>query len=135
MSFLDRILPRRGAGDHALDEVSPAQRAAVSTDLSERREVLAREFALLQFDLGGLAYEMARRDHFRLDVIVRQAARLQEVDAELGEVERLLRLDEAAAGGSCSACGALHARGAVYCWQCGSPLIAQSQVTGQVAAP
>jgi hypothetical protein len=133
MSLIDRILPKKVAGDAALDAASPAQRAAVGTDLQQRREALAREFAVLQFDLGGLAYEMARRDHFRLDVIVRQAARLQEVDAELGEIERLLRLDEAAAGGSCSACGALHARGAVYCWQCGAPLIAQTPVSGQLA--
>ena len=32
---------------------------------------------------------MAIRDHFRLDVLVRKAAELQEADAELGEVERL----------------------------------------------
>lgn len=135
MALIDRMFPGKPRGDAALDAASPAQRAAVSTDLRERREALARELAVLQFDLGGLAYEMARRDHFRLDVLVRRAARLQEVDAELGEVERLLALDEAAAGGSCSACGALHARGAVYCWQCGAPLIAQTPVTGTVAAP
>jgi hypothetical protein len=37
---------------------------------------------------------MAIRDHFRLDVLVRRAAKLQDRDAELAEVERLLRLDE-----------------------------------------
>ncbi len=135
MTMLDRLIPKKPAGDPALDAASPAQRAAVGTDLQQRRDVLAREFAVLQFDLGGLAYEMARRDHFRLDVIVRQAARLQEIDAELGEVERLLRLDEAAAGGSCPACGALHARGATYCWQCGSPLIAQTPISPEAVTP
>ena len=78
---------------------------------------------------------MARRDHFRLDVLVRAAARLQEVDAELAEAERLLRLEEAAAAGSCPACGALHARGAVFCWQCGEALIDRRPASGQVAAP
>ena len=34
-----------------------------------RRDELARRFAELQSDLGGLAYEMAIRDHFRLDVL------------------------------------------------------------------
>ncbi len=48
----------------------------------------------LHWDLGGLAYEMAIRDHFRLDVLVRRAAILQERDAELAEVERLLRMEE-----------------------------------------
>ena len=50
----------------------------------------------LHWDLGGLAYEMAIRDHFRLDVLVRRAAVLQERDAELAEVERLLRMEEGA---------------------------------------
>jgi hypothetical protein len=135
MSLIDTLRGRGTRSDPALDQTSPAQRAAVTTDLAERRGELARQLAILQFDLGGLAYEMARRDHFRLDVIVRQAAKLQEVDAELGEVERLLRLDEAAAGGSCSACGALHARGAGFCWQCGTVLVAEAQVNGTVAAP
>ena len=34
---------------------------------------------------------MAIRDHFRLDVLVRRAAALQERDAELAEVERFWR--------------------------------------------
>lgn len=90
-----------------------------------RREDLAREFAEGQWDLGGLVYEMAIRDHFRLDVVVRQAARLQEIDAELGTVERLERLDDGGAAGTCPSCGSLYARGAVFCAQCGSQLMAQ----------
>jgi hypothetical protein len=98
----------------------------MSHDLLRRRERLTREFAELQYDLGGLAYEMAIRDHVRLDVLVRRAARLQEVDAELGEVERLVRLDEAGAGGSCSHCGALHGHASFYCWRCGERLVVAS---------
>jgi hypothetical protein len=77
----------------------------------------------MHWDLGGLAYEMAIRDHFRLDVLIRRAALLQERDAELAEVERLLHLEESATAGSCPRCGAPHSRGAVYCWQCGVPLM------------
>ena len=77
--------------------------AAEPSELERRRDRLAEELAELQWDLGGLAYEMAARDHFRLDVLTRQAARLQTVDAELGEVERLLRLEQAGAAGSCAA--------------------------------
>jgi len=95
-------------------------------DLQRRRERLAEQLAELQWDLGGLAYEMAIRDHFRIDVLVRVAARLQEVDAELGEVERLLRMEESGATGSCPACDALHGRGAVFCWQCGRQLLRSS---------
>lgn len=96
--------------------------------LDEQRAALARRFAELQWDLGGLTYEMAIRDHFRLDVLVSQAARLQEVDAELSEIERVLRLDDAGAAGACTRCGSLYARGASFCWKCGNPLLERSEV-------
>ena len=101
---------------------SPAGTPVDQPDLLRRREELSRKFAELQWDLGGIAYEMAARDHYRLDVLNKQAAKLQEVDAELGQVERLLKLGEAGAAGSCPSCGALQARGAVFCWQCGNEL-------------
>jgi hypothetical protein len=93
-------------------------------DLLLRRDQLARRLAELQWDLGGLTYEMAIRDHFRVDVLVRVAADLQVVDGELAEIERLLRLAQAGAAGACPSCGALHARGAGFCWQCGTTLLA-----------
>jgi len=77
----------------------------------------------MHWDLGGLAYEMAIRDHFRLDVLVRRAAMLQERDAELAEVERLLRMEDDGVAGHCPACSAPHSRGAVFCWQCGATLM------------
>jgi len=92
-------------------------------DLRQRRDQLAARMAELQWDLGGLVYEMAIRDAIRTDVIVQRAAALQDVDAELGEVERILRMEETGAAGECPTCGAPHSSGAVYCWQCGSPLL------------
>src|SRR5262245_49586117 len=62
------------------------------SELRRRRDTLAEQVMELHWDLGGLTYEMAIRDHFRLDVLVRRAALLQERDAELAELERLLRL-------------------------------------------
>jgi hypothetical protein len=97
----------------------------VTGDLEKRRDRLARELVDVQWDLGGLTYEMARRDHFRLDVLTRQAAKLQQLDAELGEVERMLKLDQAGAAGVCGACGALYAQGSAFCWQCGKDLMPQ----------
>ena len=94
-----------------------------AVDLVQRRDQLRARFAELQWDLGGLAYEMAIRDHIRLEVLVRHAAQLQDVDAELGEVERILHVEETGTAGSCTACGAPHSAGAVYCWQCGQPLL------------
>jgi hypothetical protein len=101
---------------------APVGTPVAQPELLEQREELARRFAELQWDLGGMTYEMAARDHYRLDVLNKQAAKLQEVDAELGQVERLLKLGEAGAAGNCPACGALQARGAVFCWQCGNEL-------------
>lgn len=90
--------------------------------------------AELQWDLGGLVYEMAIRDRIRVDVIVRRAAELQNVDSELNEVERILRLEETSTAGECTSCRAPHSTGAAYCWQCGQPLL-QEVHTDQIAAP
>jgi hypothetical protein len=81
--------------------------------------------AELQFDLGGLAYEMAIRDRIRVEVLVKRAAILQDADAELGEVERILRLEQTSTAGGCASCGAPHSSGAAYCWQCGQPILPQ----------
>jgi hypothetical protein len=91
-------------------------------ELEQRRERVARELAEEQWDLGGLAYEMAIRDHFRLDVLTRKAARLQELDAELAALERLIKMESEGAAGACTQCGARYARGAIFCWQCGVQL-------------
>jgi len=99
------------------------------SELRRRRDELAEQVTELHWDLGGLAYEMATRDHFRLYVLVRRAAVLQERDAELAEVERLLALEESASAGSCPGCQAPHSRGAVFCWQCGATLMQRAPST------
>jgi hypothetical protein len=113
----------------ALSEGSapPPPHADERSDLRRRRDELAEQVTELHWDLGGLAYEMAIRDHFRLDVLVRRAAILQERDAELAEVERLLRMEDDAVAGTCPHCAAPHSRGALFCWQCGATLMERSQ--------
>jgi hypothetical protein len=96
-------------------------------ELRNRRLELAERVAALTWDLGGLAYEMAIRDHYRLDVLARKASELQEVDAQLGEVQRLLANSEAGIHGQCRSCGAVHSRGAGYCWHCGAPLLEEAR--------
>ncbi len=115
MSLIDRIRPARAA--------APPPAAPSVAPLERRRAELAAQVAELQFDLGGLAYEMAIRDHFVLEVLLRRAAELQQADGELGEVDRLLRADRTAETGTCPACSAPHSRGAAYCWQCGAALM------------
>jgi hypothetical protein len=96
-------------------------------ELRSRRLALAERVAGLTWDLGGLTYEMAVRDHYRLDVLSRRAAELQKADAELGEVERLLGAAEAGVHGQCRSCGAVHSRGAAYCWHCGAGLLVEAR--------
>ncbi|MFZ0091493.1 MAG: hypothetical protein WAL63_18440 [Solirubrobacteraceae bacterium] len=103
-------------------------------DLRRRRDQLKAQVAELQFDLGGLVYEMAIRDRIRVDLVVQRAAVLQDADAELAEIERILRLEEASTAGACASCGAPHSSGASYCWQCGQPLLAQVP-QGAIRAP
>jgi hypothetical protein len=104
----------------------PAPTGAMS-ELRRRRLELAERVAALTFDLGGLAYEMAIRDHYRLDVLARKAAELQEADAQLAELQRLLANAEAGIDGQCRSCGAVHSRGAAYCWHCGAPLLTEAR--------
>lgn len=111
-------------------QAGPARPFVGPPELERRREELVSRFAQLQWDLGGIAYEMARREHYRLDVLTRRAAELQQVDGELGEVERMLRLERAGAAGTCPACGALHAAGAGFCWQCGTALMPAAEGNG-----
>ncbi len=122
-----RVHARDGVAQPASPKQAPTLPPRASDDgrseLRRRRDALAEQVSELHWDLGGLTYEMAIRDHFRLDVLVRRAAILQERDAELAEVERLLRLEESASVGACPGCGAPHSRGAAFCWQCGAALM------------
>jgi hypothetical protein len=96
-----------------------------TVDLERRRDQLTARFVELQWDLGGLVYEMAIRNRIRVDILVQRAAVLQDTDAELGEVERILRMEQSGTAGTCTSCGAPHSSGAAYCWQCGQPILEQ----------
>jgi hypothetical protein len=94
-----------------------------SAELIAQRDRLLEKFTVMQADLGGAFYEMAIRDHVRLDVLTRKAAELQRVDAELLAVERLLELERADAAGLCPGCGAPFGPAVRFCAQCGTPLV------------
>ena len=96
---------------------------APTVDLEKRRDELQARVAELQWDLGGLVYEMAIRDRIRVDVIVKRAAALQVVDSELWEVERILTAEKTKTAGACASCGAPHSSGATFCWQCGGQIM------------
>ena len=105
--------------------MSPTPGDDQGVDLARRREQLAARVAELQWDLGGLVYEMVVRNSIDVEVIVKRAVLLQDADAELGEVERILRTEQTGAAGNCGGCGAPHSSGATFCWQCGRPLLAE----------
>jgi hypothetical protein len=102
---------------------------AATIDLKRRRDQLNARVAEMQWDLGGLVYEMAIRDHIRVDLLIQRAAAMQALDAELGEVERVMRMEQAGTAGACPSCTALHSRGAAFCWQCGHSLVEQVRTT------
>jgi chorismate mutase len=104
-------------------------------ELRRRRYELAERVAELTWDLGGLTYEMAIRDHYRLDVLARRAAELQQADAQLAEVQRLLSGAEAGVHGQCRSCGAVHSRGASFCWHCGAGLREEARPTVLAGEP
>lgn len=101
---------------------------APDKELLAERDRLLERFTIMQADLGGAFYEMAIRDHVRLDVLTRRAAELQRVDAELAEVERKLELERSDAAGMCLACGAPYGHGMRFCPQCGSAVSASTEV-------
>jgi hypothetical protein len=94
-------------------------------DLQRRRDQLVARVAELQWDLGGLAYEMTIRNSIKVEVLIKRAVALQDADAELSEVERIVRMEETGTAGSCASCGAPHSTGATFCWQCGHSLLPQ----------
>jgi len=94
-----------------------------SAELVAQRNRLLEKFTVMQADLGGAFYEMAIRDHVRLDVLTRKAAELQRVDAELLAVERVLELERADAAGLCPGCGAPYGHAVRFCAQCGHALV------------
>ena len=133
-----RTLPARLRGRRGEARRSAPQPTSDATepmvDLERRREQLVARVAELQWDLGGLVHEMAIRDRIRVDVLVRRAAILQDADAELNEIERLLRMETSGTAGVCGTCGAPHSLGAAYCWQCGHQLLAHVS-SDAIAAP
>lgn len=118
-----RELPRR-----VKPEREQQPKAAAPEPMPENKELLAQrdrlleKFTVMQADLGGAFYEMAIRDHVRLDVLTRKAAELQRVDAELLTVERLLELERSDAAGLCPSCGSPYGPAVRFCPQCGHSL-------------
>jgi hypothetical protein len=116
----ERLFGRESANGNGAAKAAPAPE---NKELVGQRDRLLEKFTVMQADLGGAFYEMAIRDHVRLDVLTRKAGELQRVDAELLAVERQLELERTDAAGHCPTCNSPFGRADRFCPQCGSSLV------------
>jgi len=124
-----RELPQRAKPKPEEQPKAAAPEPALENkELLAQRDRLLEKFTVMQADLGGAFYEMAIRDHVRLDVLTRKAAELQRVDAELLTVERLLELERSDAAGLCPSCGSPYGPAVRFCPQCGHSLTPSAEV-------
>jgi len=110
--------------------------AGTRAHLRRRRRELLNRRAEVVYHLGGLAFELFRRDKLTEPVMRVRAEEVAELDRSVRDIdERLLQLaerpvraarlrkakdDEAA--GVCPSCGSPHTSVASFCWNCGIKL-------------
>jgi hypothetical protein len=138
---------RTGSGRTASGEA--ARRASHPGALKRERRALLREREERIRDLGGLVFEMFRRDRFRVELVTERCADLVALEDRLNELDSLLAAASSRGGLRCS-CGAPLAWGAhfcancgrpagprpvVSCARCGSPLPADVQFCGRCGSP
>lgn len=128
-------------GDDAApaDAVAPVTGATIEGGigrLRRRRRKLLHERETAVYHLGGLAFELYRRDMLDVDVLRRRAGAVAELDASVHDIDgRLEELADARRDrrartttdartpiGNCLTCRAPFQIEARYCWQCGSRL-------------
>jgi hypothetical protein len=138
-----------GRGRSARAAAGEAPRASHPGALKRERRALLREREDRLRDLGGLVFEMFRRDRFRVELVTERCADLVALQARLEELDSLLAAATSRGSLRC-ACGAPLAWGAhfcancgrpagprpvVSCARCGSPLPADVQFCGRCGSP
>ncbi len=127
---------------------SELERAPASTRrgrLRRRLRYLRSVRELLLRDLGGLTYEIhrtasaPRESHGALqrakaERIAALDTEVRALEAHLAEPHAATTLREAGIGGTCPACGELHASDAHFCARCGAPLDAKARAKRDDAA-
>jgi predicted amidophosphoribosyltransferase len=110
--------------------------------LKREQRALLREREERVRDLGGLVFEMFRRDRFRVELVTERCADLVAVDRRLEELDSLLSASRRSLRCACGAplawgahfcanCGrAVGSRPVVACARCGTPLPADVKFCG-----
>ncbi|HTI35505.1 MAG TPA: hypothetical protein VL422_17655 [Miltoncostaea sp.] len=127
------------AGDAPPAEVVPAPpRTEGPRQLRRRREQLLTEREETVYHLGGLAFELYRRDRLSDEVMRLRAGHVaqiddavRDIDAQLSDAERERRerkVREPAdpSVGCCLICRTPFRAEARFCWQCGAQLVPQT---------
>lgn len=145
----DLTAPAAGDGAPAEPPVATAADNPRALRRARRRLLTRREEAV--YHLGGLAFELYRRDMLAEEVMRRRAGEVAElddtvrdIDVRLGEIDRERRERRVAepfdpAVGCCLACRAPFRAEARFCWQCGAQVVPTSyegdeQVTAVISS-
>jgi hypothetical protein len=97
------------------------RRASHPSALKRERRALLREREERIRDLGGLVFEMFRRDRFRVELVTERCADLVALEQRLNEIDALVTAANRRGGLRCE-CGAPLAWGAHFCGNCGRPV-------------
>ena len=97
------------------------RRASHPAALKRERRALLREREDRIRDLGGLVFEMFRRDRFRVELVTERCADLVALEERLDELDALIASVNRRGGLRCE-CGAPLAWGAHFCANCGRPV-------------
>ncbi|WP_217920944.1 hypothetical protein [Miltoncostaea oceani] len=123
----------------------PLRGAAPRRLRRERRRLITRREEAV-YHLGGLAFELYRRDMLGEDVMRRRAGEVAEIDdtvrdidVRLGELDRERRdrrrvAEPDPAAGCCLTCRTPFRAEARFCWQCGTQVVPPSMGDEQVTA-
>lgn len=95
------------------------RRAAHPGALKREQRALVRERERLVRDLGGLVYEMFRRDRFSVELVTERCDELGAVDERLEEIDELFASRR---GTPRCECGAPIPWGGHFCQNCGRPV-------------
>ncbi len=124
-----------GPPDQPTEVIAPPPRPEGPARLRRRRRELLADREEAVYHLGGLAFELYRRDALTEEVMRRRAGEIamlddtvRDIDARLGELdherrERRRREPMDPAVGNCLTCRAPFRAEARFCWQCGTPLV------------